>query len=355
MAKRVAFAIPGDLATWTGGYVYDRRVIAELRRLGWDVDVVPLGDGFPTPSHEQIEAASRRLLAGPSDRPIVIDGLAFGVLPEAAASLHSARPVVALVHHPLASETGLARGMAERFRDSERSALAAAHFVITTSDATADLLMDRFDVPRDRLRVIQPGTDRTPYSIGVGGRRLQLLSVGAIVPRKGFDVLVEALAGLTDLSWQLAIVGDRSRDPEAVERLEALVAGRRLEDRIRSTGKVSSECLATHYARADLFVLASHFEGYGMAYAEAIAHGLPIVGTTGGAIPQTVPSSAGRLVPPGNVDALAKALREVMESEAARRALAAGARAAAAALPSWAQCGEKFARVLDELVLDELR
>ena len=96
-------------------------------------------------------------------------------------------------------------------------------------------------------------------------------------------------------------------------------------------------------------MLASHFEGYGMAYAEAIAHGLPIVGTTGGAIPQTVPSSASRLVPPGNVDALAKALREVMESEAARRALAAGARAAAAALPSWAQCGEKFARVLDEL------
>ena len=349
MAKRVAFAIPGDLATWTGGYVYDRRIIAELRRLDWDVDVVRLGDGFQTPSREQIEAASRRLLAGPPDRPIVIDGLALGVLPEAAASLHLARPVVALVHHPLASETGLARSMAKRLRDSERSALAEAHIVIATSDATADLLTDRFAVSRDRLRVVQPGTDRAPCSIGVGGRRLQLLSVGAIVPRKGFGVLVEALTKLTDLSWQLTIVGDRGRDPEAVERLEALIARHRLEDRIQSTGKVSSECLATHYTRADLFVLASHFEGYGMAYAEAIAHGLPIVGTTGGAIPQTVPSSAGRLVPPGNVDALAKALREVMESEAARRALAAGARAAAAALPSWAQCGEKFARVLDEL------
>ena len=96
-------------------------------------------------------------------------------------------------------------------------------------------------------------------------------------------------------------------------------------------------------------MLASHFEGYGMAYAEAIAHGLPVVGTTGGAIPQTVPPSAGILVPPGDIEALAQALREVMENEAARRALAAGARAEAAALPSWAQCGEKFARVLDEL------
>jgi len=256
---------------------------------------------------------------------------------------------LALVHHPLAFETGLARSMAKRLRDSERSALAATHVVIVTSEATADLLTDRFDVSRDRLRVVQPGTDRAPYSIGNGDRRLQLLSVGAIVPRKGFDVLVEALTKVTDLPWQLTIVGDRSRDPEAAERLEALIARRRLEDRIQSTGKVSSESLATHYARADLFVLASHFEGYGMAYAEAIAHGLPVVGTTGGATPQTVPSSAGRLVPPGNVDALAIALREVMESEAARRALAAGARAAAPALPSWAQCGEKFARVLDEL------
>ena len=86
-----------------------------------------------------------------------------------------------------------------------------------------------------------------------------------------------------------------------------------------------------------------------MAYAEAIAHGLPVVGTTGGAIPQTVPSSASRLVPPGDVDALATALRDVMESEAVRRTLAAGARAAAAALPSWVESGEKFARALDEL------
>jgi glycosyltransferase involved in cell wall biosynthesis len=349
VAKRVAFAIPGDLAAWTGGYVYDRRIIAELRRLDWDVDVVPLGDGFPTPSSEQTEAASQRLLADLPDRPIVIDGLALGVLPKAAASLHSARPVVALVHHPLASETGLAPDAARRLRDSERAALAATHLVIVTSHATARLLTDRFDVSPDRLRVIEPGTDRAAYSSGTGGRRLQLLSVGAIVPRKGFDVLVEALATVTDLSWQLTIVGDRGRDPETVERLEALIARHRLEDRIRSTGKVSAESLAAHYARADLFVLASHFEGYGMAYAEAVAHGLPVVGTTGGAIPQTVSSSASRLVPPGDVDALGTALRDVMESEAIRRALAAGARAAAAALPSWAESGEKFARALDEL------
>ncbi|MFO1158802.1 MAG: glycosyltransferase family 4 protein [Reyranellaceae bacterium] len=347
MAKRVAFAIPGDLETRTGGYAYDRRIIAELRRSGWQVDIVGLGDGFPMASEEQLAQASWRLLQAPGGFPVVVDGLAFGALPHTAASLHKKRPVVALVHHPLANETGLAPGMVERLHDSERNALATAHKVIVTSETTADLLVADFDVPRARLQVIPPGTDPVPPAIGSGGNPLQLLAVGAISPRKGFDVLVEALSSLTDLPWQLTIAGDRSRDQGAVARLDAAIAGHRLQGRIRTTGLASAERLAALYATADLFVLASHFEGYGMAYAEAIAHGLPIVGTTGGAIPRTVPASAGRLVPPGDVTALAEALREVLESPDYRRALAAGARAAAAALPSWARSAEDFARLLD--------
>jgi glycosyltransferase involved in cell wall biosynthesis len=349
VAKRVAFAIPGDLAIPTGGYAYDRRILSELRRLGWQVEVVGLGDGFPLPSEAQAAAAMRRLLSGPGDRPIVIDGLAFGVLPEAAASLRKARPVVALVHHPLAYETGLAPGVAERLRASERAALAAAHRVIATSEVTANLLVDHFSVSRERLHVIPPGTDPVPPAIGSTSGPLRLLSVGAISPRKGFDILVEALSDLTDLSWQLAIAGDRSRDPGAVARLDAMIARHRLEGRIDCLGAVSTERLAALFEGADLFVLASHFEGYGMAYAEALAHALPVVGTTGGAIPQTVPASAGRLVPPGDVAALAQALREVMTSEKDRHALAAGARAAAASLPSWAGSGATFARLLDGL------
>lgn len=349
MAKRVAFAIPGDLATRTGGYAYDRRILAELRRLGWQVDVVGLGDGFPMPSEAQVAVATRQLLSAPADCPIVVDGLAFGALPEAAASLRQTRPVVALVHHPLACETGLTPGAAERLRASERAALAAAHLVIATSEATADLLVDRFDVPRERLHVIPPGTDPVPPAVGSASGPLRLLSVGTISPRKGFDLLVEALSGLTELPWKLTIAGDRSRDPGAVDRLDALIVRYRLQDRIESPGIVSTERLAALYAEADLFALASHFEGYGMAFAEAIAHGLPIIGTTGGAIPQTVPASASRLVPPGDVAALAQALQEVMANDESRNALAAGARAAAASLPSWAQAGTKFARLLDDL------
>jgi len=349
VAKRVAFAIPGNLETRTGGYGYDRRILSELRHLGWQVEVVGLGDGFPLPSEEQKAAASRQLMLTPADRPVVIDGLAFGALPEAAAALQATRPVVALVHHPLACETGLTRDMALRLRDSERAALAVAHRVVATSEATADLLVDEFDIPRERLEVISPGTDAVPQAAGSGGGRLNLLAVGAIVPRKGFDVLVEALSTLADLDWQLTIAGDRGRDRAAVERLDSLIAQHRLEDRIESPGTVSPERLAGLYAGADLFVLASYFEGYGMAYAEAIAHGLPIIGTTGGAIPRTVPASTSRLVPPGDSAALAHALRDILTNEQGRRALAAGARAAAAALPTWVQSGAAFARLLDGL------
>src|SRR5262249_7709567 len=123
VAGRVTWAIPGDIATRTGGYAYDRRIIAELKKLDWDVDVVGLGDGFPSPTPAQKANAEARLKAAAATHPIVVDGLAFGALPEIAARLHATRPVVALVHHPLALETGLTRAEAERLADSERAAL----------------------------------------------------------------------------------------------------------------------------------------------------------------------------------------------------------------------------------------
>ena len=139
MVKRVAFAVPGDLATPTGGYAYDRRMIAELQKLGWQVDVIGLGDGFPRPSAETKAAAREKLAAVPKDCPIVIDGLAFGVLPEAANELRERNPLLALVHHPLALETGLcARRRGGACRTSEREALAAARGVVVDQPVDRD-------------------------------------------------------------------------------------------------------------------------------------------------------------------------------------------------------------------------
>jgi glycosyltransferase involved in cell wall biosynthesis len=349
VVKRFALAVPGDLATPTGGYGYDRRMMAELGELGWQVDLVNLGEGFPWPDAAARAEAEARLLAVPKGRIIVVDGLALGVLPEAAARLAGRNPLMALVHHPLALEWGLSAEQTEGLRVSERLALASVQGVVVTSPATARLVAADYAVPAERITVASPGSDPMPIAQGSRDGVVRLLSVGAIVPRKGFDVLISALATLTDLSWHLTIAGDRTRDSHAAARLDADIARHGLGDRIAAPGAVSPQRLAALYAEADVFALASHFEGYGMAYAEAIAHGLPVIGTNAGAIPDTVAPDAGLLVASGDIPAFATALRHVIGDADLRRRLAAAARAAAPPLPAWQHSAAIFARALEML------
>jgi glycosyltransferase involved in cell wall biosynthesis len=348
VVKAAVFAVPGDLATPTGGYAYDRRIIAELAALGWRIDVLTLGDGFPFPTADTRAAARARLAELPPVPPVVVDGLAFGALPDEAQALHTSHRLIALVHHPLALETGLTTVDRDALRTSERSALRRAHHVVATSATTAQLLSTDYDVPTDRLSVVAPGTDRVAPRPRKREGEVVLLSVGAVIPRKGYDVLVAALAQLKQLPWRLVIAGDRARSVDTCRRLEANIAGLGLADRIALLGAVSEGALASLYADCDLFVLPSRFEGYGMAYAEAIAHGVPVVATSAGAIPDTVPAAAGVLLPPDDVDALALALRRLIENPADRERLAAAARAVT--FPSWREQGALFARVLETLV-----
>jgi glycosyltransferase involved in cell wall biosynthesis len=286
----------------------------------------------------------------PTGQPLVIDGLAYGVMAEEAQSLRERYTVLALVHHPLALETGLADAEAAALHASERAALACARHVIATSDATARLLVDDYGVPAERLTVVTPGTDRAAtHQPRPSEEPLMLLTVGAIVPRKGYDVLVEALARLKDHPWRLVIVGDNTRSPETAARLDEDIARYGLSDRIEIAGPVSEERLAELYAEADLFVLPSRFEGYGMAYTEAVAHGVPVIGTNAGAIPDTVPSGAGILVPPDDIEALAATLQRLIDNEPEREQLAAGARAASTSFPTWRESAVLFASVLDGL------
>jgi glycosyltransferase involved in cell wall biosynthesis len=350
---RFAFAVPGDLATPTGGYAYDRRMIAELGHLGWEIDLLDLGDGFPWPSEATLATARTRLLAVPDGRTILVDGLALGVLPETASELAGRNPLLALVHHPLALEWGLSAAQASALHRRERAALAAAQGVVVTSTATAKLIASDYGVPAERIVVARPGSDPVPpaqnrHSVNRDGV-VRLLSVGAVVPRKGFDVLVPALATLSDLSWRLTIAGDLTRDRDCAARLNADIARQALGNRIEVLGALSAQRLAALYTEADMFVLASRFEGYGMAYAEAVAHGLPVIGTNAGAIPDTVPPDAGLLVAPGDIPGLAQALRSVIGDADLRLRLANAARAAAPRLPTWRQSAEIFARAIEAL------
>jgi glycosyltransferase involved in cell wall biosynthesis len=347
--REVTFAVPGDLATQTGGYAYDRRIIGELQRLDWHINIVELGDGFPWPSNQTRAAAQTLLMSVRRNDPIVIDGLAFGVLPEAALELRSHHPLVALVHHPLAFESGLLPEQIAVLRRSERAALSYAIRVVVTSNTTARYLAADYAVPAERIAVVQPGTDPAPSARGSGDGVVQLLSIGSVVPRKGFDVLIAALATLTDLPWRLTIAGARDRDPKTAAQLDEDIARFNLTDRIAVVGAVPSADLAELYDGADLFVLASRFEGYGMVYAEAIAHGLPLIGTTAGAIPDTVPADTCILVAPDDAVALASALRRLIENPGDRRELATGAQRAAGQLPIWRDSAKIFAAVLESV------
>ncbi len=346
MVKHFAFAIPGDLATPTGGYAYDRRIIGELRALGWTVDVIDLGNGFPNADAAMRATAQARMRETRVGCPIVVDGLALGALPEVAGALHARNPLVALVHHPLALESGLPPTEAEKFRTSERAALSFARRVIVTSAATARMLAADYDVPSDRITVAPPGSDPVASAPGSKDGIVRLLAVGSLVPRKGYDVLIAALAMIRDLPWQLTIAGD-ARDPATALHIDRQIADLNLGQRIAVVGAVPSERLAGLYATSDLFVLASRYEGYGMAFADAIAHGLPVIGTTAGAVPDTVPEGTGILIAPDDVAALAKALRALIGDRDERRRLAAAARAAAARLPTWKDSALLFARAIE--------
>ena len=341
-----AFAVPGDLATPTGGYRYDRRIIQELRKVGWQVDVADIGDDFPFPSTAERAIALAILSAMPAGCPIVLDGLAFGALPEAGVLRHRT-PLIALVHQPIALDPGIETTQADIFRGTERAALAAAARVVVTSESTARIVTADYDVPSERISVVRPGTDPVPPALGNDDGVIRLLSVGSVVPVKGYDLLIAAVATLTDMPWRLTIAGDRTRNPAAAAQLDADIEAHGLGDRVAVLGAVPPERIIELFLASEVFVLASRFEGYGMALAEAIAHGLPIVSTMAGAIPQTVPAGTGLLVPPEDAAALARALRSLIGDPALRRRLATNARAAAARLPTWQDSARLFADAVE--------
>jgi glycosyltransferase involved in cell wall biosynthesis len=157
------------------------------------------------------------------------------------------------------------------------------------------------------------------------------------------------LAPLKNLPWRLAIAGDLTRDKATARQLDADITRHGLTDRIEVLGALPADRVAALYVASDVFVLASRFEGYGMAYAEALAHGLPVIGTTAGAIPDTVPPNAGVLVEPNDVKALTRTLRMLIENPKERQWLASGAREAGAALPTWEDSAKRLAGAIEAL------
>lgn len=335
------FVLPGDPATLTGGYIYDRNILSGLRAHDWQVHLHTLDSSFPFPTGAAIDAAEETLAKLAADALVVIDGLALGAMPEVVAKHQERLRLIGLVHHPLADETGLGTRQRRELAKSEMRALFSVRRVIVTSAWTREQLIDD-GLPAGRIGVVEPGTEPAAIANGSGGAELTLLCVATVTPRKGHAVLFDALARLRSRRWRLDCVGSLKRDAAAVEALRAQIERTGLVDRVRLLGELTEEALNDCYSSADLFVLASYLEGYGMAHTEALARGLPIVATAAGAVPHTVPSTAGLLVPPGDAEALADALICVLDDQALRDTLARGARAARERLPTWQKACGRF-------------
>lgn len=344
--RPAAFAIPGDLASLTGGYIYERRLLEELRAAGRDVAHVALGPSFPDPTPADTADAARALGALAPDRVLILDGLVFGSLDTDVLARVRA-PVVAMIHHPLALESGLDAAARDRLFRTERDNLALAAHVLVPSPHTARLLVADYGVAPGRITIARPGTDRPTRTDAPASPPL-ILSVGILHPRKGHDILLRALASVAHRDWRAVIVGavwDRAHAAE----LAVLHRALGLADRVDMAGKVSPETLAGLYARATVFALATRFEGYGIVLDEAMAHGLPVVSCDTGAVAETLAPGAGLLVAPDDAPAFADALDRVLGDAHLRAGMARASARAGAGLPGWSDAARIAGAVLDML------
>jgi glycosyltransferase involved in cell wall biosynthesis len=340
-----------DPARPSGGNVYDLRVCAELEAAGRSVSAIAVRGDWPHPSPRDEGALADALARVPTGDVVLLDGL-VGCAAPGALEAHSRRLRLAvLVHLPLADETGLPPATAAALDVAERRALHAAGVVVATSEAVGRRLVEHHGVGPDRVRLAPPGADQAPVTdpTEAGGR---LLCVASVTPRKGHDALIEALARVGDLGWELLCVGPLDRDPPFVAGLRSRIAALGIADRVRFAGPRPPADLDEAYADADLLVLASRAEPYGMVVTEALARGVPVLASAVDGVPEalgTAPDGTlpGLLVPPGDPAALAAALRWWLTDEGVRAGRRTAAAARRARLRSWSETAAALAAALD--------
>jgi glycosyltransferase involved in cell wall biosynthesis len=342
--------LPGgidDPAAPSGGNTYDRRVLTGLAATH-DVHEIAVAAAWPYPAEPARSALARTLAQLPPGATVLLDGLVGCAVPELLEPLAGRLRLVVLVHLPLGDETGLSPAEAAELTARERRALHAAAAVVATSEGAARRLETLHDLPSGSVHVAAPGVDPAPLAEpGPDGSRL--LCVAAVTPRKAQDVLVRALHSVADLPWTCTLVGALDRAPGYVDRVRELAGV--TPGRVELAGTRTGDALANTYATADLLVLPSLAETYGMVVTEALARGVPVLGTQVAGVPEalgTAPDGTlpGDLVPPGDPEALAAALRRWLTDPALRRDRRAAAVARRAGLRGW----DETTRLLSEVL-----
>ena len=353
--NEVHFVVPEgihDPARPSGGNTYDRRVCRGLAELGWAVHEHAVPGAWPRGGEAAHAALARAVRRIPDGAVVLLDGLIASTAPETLVpQAHRLRQVV-LVHMPLGHRPPDSEAGAVRAR--EREVLTAAAAVVTTSAWSRRRLGELYALPADRVHVAEPGVDSAGVARGsaAGGA---LLCVAAVTPAKGHDVLLDALVTVADLSWRCACVGSLDRAPAFADRVRRRAWEDELRDRVGFSGPRTGPGLDRAYDAADLLVLASHAETYGMVVTEALARGLPVLATEVGGVSEALGHGAdgtrpGLLVPPGDPAALGAALRAWLEDAELRARLRRAARERRATLRPWAATASVVADVLAGVV-----
>ncbi|MGX9885097.1 glycosyltransferase family 4 protein [Streptomyces sp. NPDC002276] len=360
--RTVHFVMPGgvdDPAAPSGGNAYDRRVSLDLPGFGWQVHKHAVDGEWPRPGAAARAELARVLGELPDGAAVLLDGLVACGVPEIVVPEADRLGLAVLVHLPLGDETGLEAAVAAELDAKERTVLRAVSAVIGTSDWAVRRLVSHHGLAPERVHVATPGADIAPLASGTDGVS-QLLCVAAVTPRKGQHRLIEALAAAADLPWTCTCVGGLGTDPEYVDHLRGLIKQYGLQDRLHLAGPQAGAQLDASYASADLMVLMSYAETYGMAVTEALARGIPVLATDVGGLPEAVGRAPdggvpGILVPPEDPAALAAELRGWFGEADVRRRLKAAARGRRAALDGWATTARSLAGVLTRLPSESRR
>jgi glycosyltransferase involved in cell wall biosynthesis len=336
-----------DPARPSGGNTYDRNACRELTALGWSVHEHTVPGAWPRPDAEAFAALAGVVQRIPDDSIVLLDGLIASTAPEVLVPQAYRLRLVVLVHMPLGHRPADDR---DEVRTREYAVLSAAAAVVTTSAWTPHRLHELYQMPADRVHVAEPGVDAAELATGTadGGA---LLCVAAVTYDKGHDVLLDALETASDLSWHCMCVGSLDRDPVFVEVLRRRAADGGIGHRVCFTGPITGVDLDRRYAAADLLVLASRAETYGMVVTEALARGLPVVTSDVGGVTEALGHGAdgvrpGLLVPPDDPAALGAALRVWLRDGELRQRLRSAACARRESLPRWSTTASVLADVL---------
>ncbi len=337
-----------DPARPSGGNTYDRRVCRGLAALGWTVHEHAVPGAWPRPGEAGHAALARAVRRIPDGAVVLLDGLIASAAPEALVPQARRLRQVVLVHMPLGHRPADDEAGAVIAR--EREVLSAAAAVVTTSTWTRRRLAELYALPADRVHVAEPGVDAADLAPGTAAGDA-LLCVAAVTPDKGHDVLLDGLATATDLPWRCECVGSLERAPAFADGVCRATRTKGLSERVRFPGPCTGTELDRAYAAADLVVLASRSETYGMVVTEALARGLPVLAAEVGGVTEALGQAEdgtrpGLLVAPGDPSALGAALRSWLGDAELRGRLRRAARERRASLRRWPATAAVLAGVL---------